>query len=610
MKMIRLPSRLRNGFFAICLLLASAFGTFAQSSISNSLPIVTIQATVPIATWAGQDGVFTVFRYGNPTPSLLVYYCISGTASNGVDYQKIGNILLLSNGVMSNSIAIEPINLGQSNLETVTVTLCPSPLMNPVNYLIGPPDHASATVYILPPNITNVPPAVNIVNPTNGATFCAPANIPLVADASDVDGTVTNVEFFAGTNDLGRGLMVVLDPPGANGVTGPVYFLNWLNVAASNYSLTAVATDNGGASTTSAVVNITVLAVPPTNLPPVVRIINPPNGSVFRAPVNIPIFAYAADPDGSVSSVEFFAGTNSLGLGHQVTAVPPPLPPGPIQPPILIYVPTNYWELVWSNAPLETNIALTALATDNGGATTVSAAVTISILPSPPPPSNRPPIVTIVATDPVAIEGTNFWFWPGETNTPPTWAAWPAATCRFFTNWGPKAATMTVRRWGGTNAGLTVPYAIGGTASNGVDYVAIPGVVTIPAGDRSAVITIMPIDDGPPDITKTVILSLTPSTNTPPDYLLGFPRRAAAIILDSSGLPPVTALLPDRCFHLVMPGPDAAWFSLEYSTDLANWTAICTNQVVNGSINFVDPDTLSDQARYYRAVPITTPPPQ
>ena len=169
---------------------------------------------------------------------------------------------------------------------------------------------------------------------------------------------------------------------------------------------------------------------------------------------------------------------------------------------------------------------------------------------------------------------------------------------------------MTVRRWGDTNADLTVPYAIGGTASNGVDYVAIPGVVTIPAGDRSAVITIMPIDDGPPDITKTVILSLTPSTNTPPDYLLGFPRRAAAIILDSSGLPPVTALLPDRCFHLVMPGPDAAWFSLEYSTDLANWTAICTNQVVNGSINFVDPDTQGDQARYYRAVPITTPPPQ
>src|SRR5208283_1612919 len=108
------------------------------------------------------------------------------------------------------------------------------------------------------------------------------------------------VEFFAGTTDLGRGLSVVLDPPGVNGVTGLVYFFNWQNVPTNSYSLTAVATDNGGISTTSAPVNITVQS-PPSNLPPVVRITSPPNGSVFRAPVNIPIYTYAADPDGSVS---------------------------------------------------------------------------------------------------------------------------------------------------------------------------------------------------------------------------------------------------------------------------------------------------------------------
>ena len=76
-------------------------------------------------------------------------------------------------------------------------------------------------------------------------------------------------------------------------------------------------------------------------------------------------------------------------------------------------MPTNYWELVWTNPPLGTNIALTAKATDNGGASTVSAPVLVSILPSLPPPTNRPPIVSIVATDPVAIEGTNCWTWPG-----------------------------------------------------------------------------------------------------------------------------------------------------------------------------------------------------
>jgi hypothetical protein len=165
-----------------------------------------------------------------------------------------------------------------------------------------------------------------------------------------------------------------------------------------------------------------------------------------------------------------------------------------------------------------------------------------------------------------------------------------------------------VRRFGDTNGDLTLPYDIGGTASNGVDYVTLPGVVTIPAGERRALITIVPVDDGPPDVNKTVIIGLTPSTNSPPDYLPGFPRRAAAIIIDSDGPQPVAGILPDGCFHLAASGPDAAWFCVQYSTDLVNWTTSCTNQVINGSINFVDPDAAGNPSRFYRAVPLINPP--
>ena len=376
-----------------------------------------------------------------------------------------------------------------------------------------------------PSTPTNLPPLVSMVTPTNGAVFYTPVDLSLIARASDPDGTVTNVEFYAGTNDLGQGHPVVLDPPGVNGVVGLVYFLPWPDVPPGNYALTAVAADNQGASTTSTPANITVLpGPPPTNLPPVVRITSPANGAAFRAPVNIPIFAYARDPDGYVVSVEFFDGTNSLGLGHPVTAVPPPLPPGPVQPPILIVVPTNYWELVWTNPPTGSN-ALTAKATDNGGLSTVSDPVNVTILPPLPPPTNRPPLISIVATDPIAVEGTNCWPWLGLVNASPTWANWTAtaAVCRFFTNCGPKDAIFTVRRHGDTNNALTVTYGIGGTATNGVDYVALPGVVTIPPGERAALITVAPLDDGPPDITSTVILTLEPSTNTPPDFVLGYP---------------------------------------------------------------------------------------
>jgi Bacterial Ig domain len=607
MKKIHPVSLAKGLFSAFCLSLALVSAGFAQTSTDSSVPVVIIQATDGTGTWNGDPAVFTVFRSGNPAAALNVYCCISGTASNGVDYQTIGSFVSLPAGVMSNTIVITPVNLGQTGIKTVAVDLCPSPLMMPVNYSVGSP--SSATVYITPPGVSNLPPEVSIVNPTNGAMFYTPVNISLLAKAADLDGSVTNVEFFAGTTDLGRGQPVVLDPPGVNGVTGLVYFLNWQNVPANTYSLTAVATDNGGASTTSAPVKITVLpGPPPTNLPPVVRITSPPNGAVFRAPVNIPIYTYAADPDGSVTTVEFFAGSTSLGFGWRVTAVPPPLPPGPVQPPILIVVPTNYWELVWTNPPLETNVALTAKATDNGGASTVSAPVLISILPSPPPLTNRPPIVRIVATDPVAIEGTNCWPWLGLASATPAWSNWFAAsaTCRLFTNCGPKDATFTVFRFGAANDDLGVAYAIGGTATNGIDYVALPGLVTIPAGERRAAITIIPLDDGPPDITSTVILKLVPGTN----YLLGYPQAAATIILDSQSPQAVTGLMPGAAFNLSAAGPDGAWFHVEYSTDLIHWTPVCTNQVVNGRIDFVDPDAATNPARFYRTVPEAGPPSQ
>jgi hypothetical protein len=106
----------------------------------------------------------------------------------------------------------------------------------------------SAAVNVTVNPAMNPPPAVSITSPANGATFTAPANITINATASDSNGTVTRVEFLAGTTLLG------------SDTTAP-YSFNWTNVAAGSYSLTARAFDNGGASTTSAPVAITVTGV-------------------------------------------------------------------------------------------------------------------------------------------------------------------------------------------------------------------------------------------------------------------------------------------------------------------------------------------------------------
>ena len=55
------------------------------------------------------------------------------------------------------------------------------------------------------------------------------------------------------------------------------------------------------------------ITVQSAGMPPTVMISNPTNGSVFAAPATVTLTATASDSDGSVTNVEFFQGTVSLG---------------------------------------------------------------------------------------------------------------------------------------------------------------------------------------------------------------------------------------------------------------------------------------------------------
>ena len=96
-------------------------------------------------------------------------------------------------------------------------------------------------------NSSNLPPTVSIAAPLNGATVTVPPAVSVTATASDSDGTVSAVAFYANGSLIGTG-------------TSSPYFVSWNAPTAGNYSLTAVATDNVGASTTSAPVVVAVTA--------------------------------------------------------------------------------------------------------------------------------------------------------------------------------------------------------------------------------------------------------------------------------------------------------------------------------------------------------------
>ncbi|MHC4641853.1 MAG: Ig-like domain-containing protein [Planctomycetota bacterium] len=104
---------------------------------------------------------------------------------------------------------------------------------------------------------SNWPPNVTIIQPENGAEFRPDDTIEIEADALDYDGSVVMVEFFANGNKIAE------DTDGSDGWT-----TSWSDPPKGIYSLTAIATDNEAAATTSEEVVITVF-VPPPPLPPI-----------------------------------------------------------------------------------------------------------------------------------------------------------------------------------------------------------------------------------------------------------------------------------------------------------------------------------------------------
>jgi hypothetical protein len=72
---------------------------------------------------------------------------------------------------------------------------------------------------------------------------------------------------------------------------------------------------------------------------------------------------------------------------------------------------------------------------------------------------------------------------------------------------------FTITRVGETTNALTVYYSVSGTASNGVDYVLLPGAATIPVGQSNVFVAVSPIDDELVEPTETVVLTLLANTN-------------------------------------------------------------------------------------------------
>ncbi|CAG0989229.1 Chitodextrinase [Burkholderiales bacterium] len=135
--------------------------------------------------------------------------------------------------------------------------------------------------------LTNVAPKVTLsVSPSSQA---APGPLTLTATASDDDGTVAKVEFYQGGTKIAE-------------KTAAPWTASFTTTATAIYKFSARATDDKGATTTSADVNVSVGNA--TNIAPKVSLAV--SGTQIPFPGTVTLTATASDDDGTITRVSFY----------------------------------------------------------------------------------------------------------------------------------------------------------------------------------------------------------------------------------------------------------------------------------------------------------------
>ena len=638
---------------------------------------------------------FVVGRQGRLDVPLEVNYRVTGTATNGTDYRELSGTVSLRPGQTRAEIEIVPRDDSEvEGVEDVVLEVLP-----PVCVLIFPPpadcyvvgSSSSARVVIRDNDRDeNRPPRIELTSPAAGDEFMAPARVLLQAVASDEDGLVRQVTFFANGRRLGAAREASDGTP-ADGETQR-FELAWEDVGPGRYEVLAVAEDNDGRETRSQVVRIAVLEAvvrrtvvsvealdrtvsegegdgpsegrfrfrregdlsvavdvhfrlggsaingrdysevvnaftfepgeaeldfvivplddnhvegtefvsvalqrpvciaifppPPScyelgeastasmrivdndrdrNLLPRVAIVQPRNRAVFQQPANVEIRVEAVDRDGWLGHVALFAGDERIGE-QSMTFIREP-DPGQ----------TQNFTLVWENAPAGEH-SLTAVVTDDQGATSRSRPVTVSVVGEV-----ELPVVTAFARDAFGSE--------------------PDAQRKANT------ATIRLRRTGKTEGDLVVFYELGGTAENGVDYEALEGSVLIPARKRWVTITVEPLADDHEERAESVTLTVVdaPIDSADAAYRVGRPATAGVVIGERGQLGRGLSRLEDGTVHVSIPAPNGKSFRVEAGSSLSDWDVIGTNTVTEDAIHIVDTESKGTTFRFFRIVPDIDP---
>jgi hypothetical protein len=447
----------------------------------NEKVSVSITAPDAMASEPGDDtGQFLISRGSVTSGNLTVNLALSGTATPGVDYLPLDNPVVIPDG--ASSVTLDVIVFDDLHVEpTEDIILT---ILSSTNYNIGSP--GQATVQITDDDANSVP-AVGFTFSTSSAeenkspgisvSLSSTSSVPITVDYRIIGGTASNNDYTLPAGPL-------TFAPGERAKSIPLTIINDTTVE-PNETIRLVLFNPTGATLDGIKIHTYTIIDDDT------------------ASVSVTNTAPGASEAGAVGNFRILrsGATNApLQVNFQVTGT--------------ASAPADY-------APLGTSVTIPAAVTFvdlpvipvDDQTVEHGETVVMTLLTAPGAKIVSPNVATVNITD-------------NDTNTLPVITI-TSTNHPYAVEGGGSGEFLFTRD--GTNGTLTLYFTIAGTATSGVDFVTLTNVVTIPDGQTSVTLPVIPIDDALVEGEETVVASLTIRDT----YRVAYPSAAAVTIQDN-----------------------------------------------------------------------------
>ncbi len=523
------------------LLSSASYAIMTLNDDDTTLPQVAVTSNDPYASeFPADPGSFTFTRTGSTADSLNLSVGWSGSAANGIDFTSLPSVVTIPAGQSSITLSVSPVNDSTSEAtETVIATVQASAAA----YVIAG-DGTSASVDITDDDLPVVTVSVtdasaSEVGPDSGVflihrsgSTTAPLKVHYGAQGTALHGTDYVPLSGEVTIPAGASNAPVLITPYEDAHSEPLETVI-LNIATVTNTYRVGAPSQG-------LLNISS----DTDLP-LISVRNGVVGAEGGANAAV-IFRAVGTGTGNVTVNYTVSGTATSGTDFTPLTGSVSIPINGIND-VTVSIP-----ILNDTLAEATESVVVTLAPDSAYliANDASAETFIRDNDSGDQRVN-------VNIGEVLSQNENFIYNPANTNAP-------------------RGAFYFSRT--NNTSDLVVNYAVSGTATNGIDYVNLPGTVTIPAGADGVFVDIVLIDDNLPDGLETVSLSVLPGFGYSPEAIGG----ASLQIIDNEVLPTTVGFFLTSSLTSEAPGATGEFREIEVRLSAAS-TSPVTVQVRVGS---------------------------